>query len=650
MKLLFFDLETYLFEPGMVAPPLVCGTFALIEDPPWWNDGDGGIEQAGHHAEQEVRILLRDETLDLVDELLNEPDLTWIAQNAPYDFSVILAHRPEWRDRIFALYEEGRVYDTVIYDKIIAIAEGMHRKYGGKRPFSLASIVNRRIGLDISDEKTDPDSWRLRYAELDGVPVAEWPDAAVSYAEHDVVLLAQVMVSQRASLRQNFAHREGFVALRDEMRLQHLASWALRLASVRGVQVDAEHAAYLEKHFSEEYDRHMQSVIAAGIVRDDGTKDMEALRSRVQAAYEGPNGFGDVPKTDKGSVKTDRDTLVKSGDPVLQSLAEAGVYEKRISTFIPVLKQGIVNPGYNVLVDSGRTSSFRPNIQQVPRKGGIREAFRPRPGYCFVGCDYDTLEMRSLAQILWEWYGNADYVPSMVQTLREGKDLHLEFATELLGIPYEEAEKLYFEGSPKVKEARQFAKVGNFGFPGGLGAETFRDYAAGYGLVVDEAEAKRLYTLFRVKWPEMPWYFNDISSMVSGSGEVVQSIFRVRSDVTFTSASNTFFQGLAANGAKWALSLLTKACYTDLASPVYGCRPIFFVHDEIIMEAPIMDDMMPLCQEMERLMIKGMARFIDSVPITCEAVPMDRWSKDAKRVFDERDRLKVWTPNTQENT
>jgi len=642
--LLLFDLETYLIEDGLVAPPMVCGTFALIENAQW---EAGNIDRPMEDTKDEVRILLRDKALALVDQMLERSDLVWVAKNAPFDFSVILAHEPSWRERVFRLYDEGRVYDPEVMEKFIAIAEGKNHAYGPKG-FSLDKIVKRRIGDDISASKTDPDAWRLRYAELDGVPVDSWPEAAIHYAEHDVIYMAGVMSSQRKSMADNFAFRPAEViqGLPEEIKLQHQASWALRLCSTWGVRTDLEHTAKLKAQFEQERDALLAPAYEAGILRDDGTKNMEVFRERVTAAYQKKGGLwgdADIPLTAKGAVSTSREVLENSGDPVLLGLAKAGVYEKRLSAFIPVLERGLICPSYNVLVDSGRTSSYNPNIQQIPRDGGIREAFVARDGYCFIACDYDTLEMRSLAQILWEWYGSEEYVPTMVQTLREGKDLHLEFATELLGISYEEAERRRAEGDPEVNEARQFAKVGNFGFPGGLGAATFESYARGYGLEVTPEEAKRLYTLFRQKWVEMQWYFKDIGDLVN-NGEIVQSLCRVRKDVPFTAAANSFFQGLAANGAKWALYLLALACYTDITSPLYGCRPIFFIHDEVILEAPIQPDMRPVCDAMEERLKTGMGRFITSVPVTCEAVPMSRWSKKAKRIEDDQGRVRIWTP------
>ena len=53
----------------------------------------------------------------------------------------------------------------------------------------------------------------------------------------------------------------------------------------------------------------------------------------------------------------------------------------------------------------------------------------------------------------------------------------------------EVAAKLNPEDPPAF---RQFAKVANYGFPGGLSAESFMEYAQGFGLDVDRDQAEEI--------------------------------------------------------------------------------------------------------------------------------------------------------------
>lgn len=60
----------------------------------------------------------------------------------------------------------------------------------------LGDLLLRYLGLDISADKKGSDSWRLRYGELIGVPIAEWPPEALRYALEDPVHTAQLRVAQ----------------------------------------------------------------------------------------------------------------------------------------------------------------------------------------------------------------------------------------------------------------------------------------------------------------------------------------------------------------------------------------------------------------------------------------------------------------------
>lgn len=60
----------------------------------------------------------------------------------------------------------------------------------------LGDLLLRYEGLDLSADKKGADSWRLRYGELIGVPIAEWPPEALRYALEDPVHTAQLRVAQ----------------------------------------------------------------------------------------------------------------------------------------------------------------------------------------------------------------------------------------------------------------------------------------------------------------------------------------------------------------------------------------------------------------------------------------------------------------------
>ena len=77
-----------------------------------------------------------------------------------------------------------------------------------------------------------------------------------------------------------------------------------------------------------------------------------------------------------------------------------------------------VHPNYNVLVRTGRTSASKPNLQQVPREGGVRECYVPTDEYLFLILDYSFIELVTLSAICLQRYGQS----RMAEVIREGQD------------------------------------------------------------------------------------------------------------------------------------------------------------------------------------------------------------------------------------
>ncbi len=291
-------------------------------------------------------------------------------------------------------------------------------------------------------------------------------------------------------------------------------------------------------------------------------------------------------------------------------------------------------------METGRTSCRNPNAQNPPRRGGVRESFVARDGHVYCSIDFDTAELRSLAQVCLKMVGYS----KLGDALNAGKDPHLMLAAQMLGIDYDSCVQRYKSNDKKVEDMRQFCKVGNFGFPGGLGARTFIEYAAGYGIKVSLKEANELRDAWFTTWAEMKTYFLKISAITSLEPPTLMQMsvvngkpvsHRRRGNMFFPSAANSMFQGLTADGAKEALYQVTKACYE--ASPddiLYGVRPVMFLHDEIISEIPYLDPIKAsnAAYKLAEIMRDAMASWVPDVKILCAPNMMRRWYKGAKAV------------------
>jgi len=206
-------------------------------------------------------------------------------------------------------------------------------------------------------------------------------------------------------------------------------------------------------------------------------------------------------------------------------------------------------------------------------------------------------------------------------------------------VRYDEAARLKSEGDERVIEARQRAKIPNFGLPGGLGAHGLIEYARGSGQEINLDEARELKAAWFRAWPEMSGYFERVQVAVD-SGRAVQEVSRrVRGAVGFTDGANTYFQGLIADGAKAALFAVVEAAFMRPESPLYGVRPVAFIHDEIICEAPA--EIAPAAaDELARVMVAEMGRFV-RLPLGADAWVSRRWRKGLEGVRDEQGRLVI---------
>jgi DNA polymerase I len=292
----------------------------------------------------------------------------------------------------------------------------------------------------------------------------------------------------------------------------------------------------------------------------------------------------------------------------------------------------------------------------------------------FYSADYDGLELRTMAQacILSVGYSN------MARVLNSGpetSDVHLALAASMLGVTYEYA-KQHIK-TDQVDKARQSAKIANFGFAGGMGAEKLALQARKQYKVVlcgnkhlkqhgdcCIGKARWLKQEWLKAWPEFREYFARASIATErGSGTFKQYFSnRLRGGLTYTEYCNTQFQGLGADATGNAMWLCSKACYVPTpcagcdgasngcdrcrachgpgVSPMYGSRLVNYVHDEIIGECcePWGHE---VAHELGDLMVRGAAPYLPDVPATCKPQLMRFWSKQAEPTWNDG-RLVPW--------
>lgn len=681
-----FDTETHLIRPGILAPKLVCVSWMFEDD-------------------ENYTLQLADDGLDTLEAVLRDDAIHIVGHNVAFDFGVACAMREHLIPLVFDAYAKARVSDTRVREKLIRLALGemtsdFAQAAGAKRQakFDLATIFLNRFNMDLSGDKNDPTAWRLRYSELDGVPLDLWPEKAKAYAGEDAMRHLLLFCEQRVDARHIFGEElDGFCVNEFE---KACTAWALHLAGIWGVRTDKNTVSALNERLEGEISATKSVATDMAIFRaKDGSRDNAVLSKIITEAYNRaglpvPCTAGRVDKKTGQrvpSVATDKETLLNAPPehqphvdikvldratstwtvvrkPILKALADISAAAHNHTTYIPVLFNGAsfpLNPGWNELLESGRTSCYNPNVQNLPRSGGYRECFVPRPGWVYINCDYSTIELRALAQVCLDLFGHS----AMAEALRAGKDLHVDMAADLLGIDYETAVAWQRgEHGPEkkkiLKDYRQMSKALNFGFPGGLGPDTAIEYSWttwGVKYDPDPVVAREKVVAYKKawlkKWPEVEEFFAYVSAQTARGGGLFTLTQprsgRLRGGAGYCDGCNSHFQGLAADGATAALFIIQMESYTgysmfwtreehgDVMSPLYGSRQTMFVHDEFIGEAreEVAAEAAERLAEVARL---GMQLYIDGVPVEVEPVLMRRWLKNAETVRDEAGRLVPW--------
>lgn len=659
---------------------------------------------------------------------LEDPNVLLVGHNVAYDCAVVSEEFPHLRDLIFKAYEEDRITCTKWRQALLDIASGTYRrKHLGKGVFVKQTYdleqVAKRHGFIVQK-----DAWRMSYGEFLNVPLSRWHEHAPivqakgrarleeltrSFDGKDKKLAKEIeglreMVNgdpsrvttypleDATATLTAYLGQERHAAWLDDQFRQACAYFSLHLFSAHGARTDEYGVSVLERETLALIEELEDELIQLGLVREDGTRDTKiAKRRMIEVCKEDgaviprtkthtelkdnpqnppsgkcckldgtvvPDGSDDCEE----HVCLDAEACELSDDEVLQAYAEYSMQKKVLSNDVKALIEGIRWPVHTTygLAETGRTTSSKPNIQNVTKRPGLRECYIARAGFLFAQCDYPTLELYTLAQCCLAWLGQS----KLAEALNGGLDAHLWFAASMLGVSYDEADKRLKDKDPELKKTRQLAKAANFGFPGGMGVAKFvratrkavlasakeegKDpFATWEALGLNEKRARKLKDEWFVAFPEMPHYFARINALCDNvsSKATVETLYtkRTRGQASYCAAANNGFQGLASDCAKRAAWLIAKAQYVERTSPLFNSRTVFFVHDEFIAEVRDDERAHDAAYELGRLMAVAANKYLPDVPIPLEKmvpVLMKRWSKKAESVFNANGRLVAWSP------
>ena len=289
-----------------------------------------------------------------------------------------------------------------------------------------------------------------------------------------------------------------------------------------------------------------------------------------------------IKKTPKGAPSTDASVLeeLSKSHELPKLILKYREFEKLRSTYIEGLKNEIiksrVHTSYNLFgTTTGRLSSEKPNLQNIPNKTPIgqriREFFIADSNHSFIIADYSQIELRVLAHLSKD--------ENMISMLKNrDTDIHSETAARIFNIDVDSVSK----------DMRRKAKEVNFGLIYGM-----ESFGLSKSLDISKKEATELIDSYFNQFPKIKGYLDSIVNNAEKSTftetlygrkrfirELASSNFQLKA-MGKRIAMNAPIQGTASDIMKIAMIKIQ-----DKIAKLNSTNILLQIHDEIIIQTP----------------------------------------------------------------
>ncbi len=502
----------------------------------------------GHTYEGAPEQLSREEVLQILRPLLEDPGLKKYGQNIKYDY-ILLAKS--------GVRLKGIVGDNMIASYLLNPSKHRH---------SLEELSREYLDRQI-----------ITYEDVAGAGAKAIPfsqvkvDRACRYSCEDAdltLILANLLTPK--------IEEEGFGELFGQVELPLIE--VLAVMEMNGVKLDLPLLAVM----SDEFEKQMEKI--AGEVYDlaGGEFNINSPQQLGKVLFEKlklPGG-----KRTKTGYSTDVEVLTELAKdfPLPAKVLEYRSLSKLKSTYVDALPQllnpvtGRVHTSFNqTITATGRLSSSDPNLQNIPIRSPegrrIREAFIPEEGSLILSADYSQIELRILAHLACDTF--------LIETFQRGEDIHAATASEIFHVAPEQV----------TTEMRRLAKVINFGIIYGMSA-----FGLAKELGIPPSVAQAYIANYFQKYHEVRDYIDKSLEQARERGYVTTLMNRRRylPDIKNSNRSvrqfaeriaiNAPIQGTAADLIKVAMINIHRR----LVQEKFRTKLILQIHDELVFEVP----------------------------------------------------------------
>jgi hypothetical protein len=372
----------------------------------------------------------------------------------------------------------------------------------------------------------------------------------------------------------------------------------------RGLRIDRDQVARLQAEHGPAMHEQAARVRAMGVENPGSDQQLAARLTelgvglpRTQPTTRHPQG---QPSVAAGVLEALRETAGAAGE-LIGAILSYRHHETVLSTFLEPYRvlceagDGRARPTvYTLGTDTGRMSCVRPNLQQLPRVGGVRACITADPAHVLVSADFSGVEIRVMAALSQD--------PNLIKILAEGADLHAMVADMAFGPEWS-------------KSDRYTAKRGVFGWAYGGGIPSLARQ-----LGVSESVMGAVVASLQTIAPQYVTWADEVKRMVrSGATQMPTYAGRVihLPREYPHKAPNYCIQGTARE-------LLVDALLAWDATR-WGGAVVLPVHDEVVAMVPEQDADEALAE-----LVRCMERELYGVQITAEpGTPSFAWRDSA---------------------
>ncbi|AYF33996.1 DNA polymerase I [Vreelandella alkaliphila] len=490
----------------------------------------------------------RQQVLQALKPLLEDPEKTKVGQNLKYDISVLAN---------YDIRVVGPLADTMLASYVLNSTATRH---------DMDSLALKYLG-----EKT------ISFEEIAGKGAKQLTfnqialEQAVPYACEDVDITLRLQEILRPQVE-----REGRLAdVLDHLELPLIN--VLSRIERNGVALDAERL----HEQSQQLERRIRELESEAFELAGREFNLGSPKQLGQILFE-EQKIPVIKKTPKGAPSTAEAVLEELAldYPLPKVIMQHRGLAKLKSTYTDKLPRllnkttGRVHTSYHQAVTAtGRLSSSDPNLQNIPirteegRK--IRQAFVARPGYRIVAADYSQIELRIMAHLSED--------KGLLEAFAEGRDIHTATAAEVFGTALEKVSA----------DQRRSAKAINFGLIYGMSA-----WGLSRQLHIDRNQAQTYIDRYFDRYPGVARYMDRIRTQAAEDGFVetvlgrrlylpeIHSQNRNRRQCAERTAINAPMQGTAADIIKQAMIDVDAW----LAEGEFDALMVMQVHDELVFE------------------------------------------------------------------